>query len=107
VQRFVDASIVGCTTTSMATSRGQCADQRHNPELPTSSWPIRFAKIRSTGSSIRGQHNAGDRRHDRRPREELYERWLRAGVVKASIDPRKGYTLQFVTRRWASAAAED
>jgi len=42
VQRFVDASIVGLVQLHLCDNRAANAlIKRHNPELPTSSWPIR------------------------------------------------------------------
>ena len=50
-------------------------------------------------SSIPATPDARHRRHDAARMKSFYEKMVRAGVVKPSIDVAKAYTLQFVNRK--------
>jgi len=101
VQRFVDASIVGWYNYLYADNRAANAlIKRDNPEMADELLAYSVAKMKEHGIV-----DSGDAltlgigaMTDARVRS-FYDKMVRAGVVKASVDPRKGYTLQFVNKR--------
>jgi len=101
VQRFVDASIVGWYNYIYGDNRAANAlIKRDNPEMADELLAYSVAKMKEygivdSGDSLTLGIGAMTDAHMR----SFYDKMVRAGVVKPSVDPRKGYTLQFVNKR--------
>ncbi len=101
VQRFVDASIVGWYNYIYGDSRAANAlIKRNNPEMTDELLAYSIAKMKEYGIV-----NSGDTATlgigamtDARMKN-FYDKMVRAGVVKPSIDLAKSYTLQFVNKK--------
>jgi NitT/TauT family transport system substrate-binding protein len=100
VQRFVDASIVGWNNYLYGDNRAANAlIKRDNPEMddPRIAYSISKMKeygIVDSGDTIKlGIGAMSDARI-----KDFYDKMVRAGVVKANIDYKKSYTLQFVNK---------
>jgi NitT/TauT family transport system substrate-binding protein len=101
VQRFVDASIVGWYNYIYGDNRAANAlIKKDNPEIADELLAYSVAKMKEHGivdsgdSTTLGIGAMSDARV-----KSFYDKMVRAGVVKASIDPRKAYTLQFVNKK--------
>ena len=101
VQRFVDASIIGWTRYLYGDNTpANALIKRDNPEMTDELLAYSVAKMREYGIV-----DSGDAKTlglgamtDTRMRS-FYDKMLRAGVVKPTIDLAKAYTLQFVNKK--------
>jgi NitT/TauT family transport system substrate-binding protein len=101
VQRFVDASIIGWYNYIYGDNRaGNDLIKKHNPEMTDELLTYSVAKMKQYGIV-----DSGDAREfgvgamtDARIKS-FFDKMVRAGVVKAGLDYRKAYTLQFVNKR--------
>jgi NitT/TauT family transport system substrate-binding protein len=100
VQRFVDASIIGWYNYLYGDSRAANASiRRHNPEMTEEllaysvSTMKQYGIVDSGDASKLGIGAMTDARM-----KSFFDKMVRAGVVKPSLDPRRGYTLQFVNK---------
>lgn len=100
VRRFVEASIVGWMNyVYHDNSAGNAMIKRDNPEMTDDLLAYSVAKLKEYGivdsdDSLRlGVGAMTDARV-----QSFFEKMVRAGVVKAGIDLRKAYTLQFVDK---------
>jgi NitT/TauT family transport system substrate-binding protein len=101
VQRFVDASIIGWMHYLYGDNAAANAlIKRHNPEMTDGLLAYSLTKMKEYGIVDSGDAQAlgVGAMTDARMRS-FYEKMLRAGVVKSSLDLGKGYTLQFVNRK--------
>jgi NitT/TauT family transport system substrate-binding protein len=101
VQRFVDASIIGWYNYIYGDNRaGNDLIKKHNPEMTDELLAYSVAKMKQYGIV-----DSGDARElgvgamtDARIKS-FFDKMVRAGAVKAGLDYRKAYTLQFVNKR--------
>jgi len=101
VQRFVDASIIGWMHYLYGDhSAANALIKRHNPEMTDGLLDYSLSKMKEYGIVDSGdaQTLGVGAMTDARMRS-FYEKIVRAGVVKPSIDVNKAYTLQFVNRK--------
>ncbi len=100
VQRFVDASIIGWANYLYGDNAAANAlIKRDNPEMDDARLAYSIAKMKEYGivdSGDTGKLGIGAMTDARI--KDFYEKMVRAGVVKANIDYRKSYTLQFVNK---------
>ncbi|MGA9005344.1 MAG: ABC transporter substrate-binding protein [Xanthobacteraceae bacterium] len=101
VQRFVDASIIGWTNYIYNdNSGGNALIKKQNPEIADDLLAYSVAKMRQYGivdsgdATTRGVGAMTDARF-----KEFFDEMVRAGIVKAGLDYKKGYTLQFVDKK--------
>jgi len=100
VQRFVDASIVGWYHYIYGdNSAGNAMIKKFNPEMTDDLLANSVAKMKEygivdSGDSLRDGIGA---MNDERV-ASFFDKIVRAGVVKASVDYRKSYTLRFVNK---------
>jgi NitT/TauT family transport system substrate-binding protein len=101
VQRFVDASIIGWYNYIYGDNRAANAlIRRHNPEMSDELLAYSVAKMKDYGivdsgdSATLGIGAMSDARM-----KNFYDKMVRVGVVKASVDPKRSYTLQFVNKK--------
>ncbi len=101
VQRFVDASIVGWYNYLYGDNRpANALIKQHNREMTDELLTYSVAKMKEYGivdsgdSTTLGIGAMTDARM-----QSFFAKMVRAGVVKGSIDPRRGYTLQFVNKK--------
>jgi NitT/TauT family transport system substrate-binding protein len=100
VQRFVSASIIGWYNYIYRDNKaGNDLIKKGNPEMTDALLAYSVAKMKEYGivdsgdtttSGIGAMTDAG--------MKSFFDKMVRAGVVKASIDPRQAYTLQFVNK---------
>jgi NitT/TauT family transport system substrate-binding protein len=101
VRRFVEASIVGWYTYIHGDNKAANAlIKQHNPEMTDELLAYSVDKLKAYGIV-----DSGDSRElgigamtDARM-ASFFDKMVRAGVVKANVDFRKSYTLQFVNKR--------
>jgi NitT/TauT family transport system substrate-binding protein len=100
VQRFVDASVIGWYNYLYRdNSAANARIRRDNPEMSDDLIRYSIAKMKEygivdSGDSLRfGIGAMTDARM-----KSFFERMVRAGVTKASLDYKKSYTLQFVNK---------
>ena len=101
VQRFVDASIIGWYNYLYGDNRAANAlIKKQNPEMTDGLLAYSLAKLKEYGIV-----NSGDAltlgigaMTDARM-NSFYDKMVRAGVVKPSVDPAKSYTLRFVNKK--------
>ena len=101
VQRFVDASIIGWYNYIYNDNRAANAlIKQHNREMTDELIAYSVAKMKEYGivdsgdAATLGIGAMTDARV-----KSFFDKMVRAGVVKASIDPSKAYTLRFVNRK--------
>lgn len=100
VQRFVDASIVGWYHYVYGdNSAGNAMIRKLNPEMTDEVLAYCVAKMREngivdSGDSLKG--GIGAMTDERMA--SFFDKMVRAGVVKSTIDYRQGYTLRFVNK---------
>src|SRR5215208_5240446 len=101
VQRFVDASIVGWYHYLYGDNKtGDALIRKHNPEMSEALLAYSVAKMKEYGivdsgdSATLGIGAMTDARM-----KSFFDKMVRAGVVKPSIDLAKAYTLQFVNKK--------
>ena len=100
VRRFVEASIVGWTNyVYHDNSAGNAMIKRDNPEMTDDLLAYSVARLKEYGivdSGDTARLGVGAMTDARV--KSFFDKMVRAGVVKADIDPRKAYTLQFVNK---------
>ncbi len=101
VQRFVDASIVGWYNYIYGDNRaGNALIRRHNPEMTDELLAYSVAKMKKFGivdsgdAAMLGIGAMTDARM-----KSFFDKMVRAGVTKPSLDFAKSYTLQFVNKK--------
>jgi NitT/TauT family transport system substrate-binding protein len=101
VQRFVDASIIGWYRYLYRDNKaGNDLIRKHNPEMSEALLAYSVAKMKEYGivdsgdSTTLGIGAMTDARM-----KSFFEKMVRTGVVKPSIDLAKAYTLQFVNKK--------
>jgi NitT/TauT family transport system substrate-binding protein len=101
VQRFVDASIIGWYNYLYGDNRAANAlIKRQNPEMTDGLLAYSIAKMKEYGIVDSGDavtHGIGAMTDARM--KSFYDKMVRAGVVKPSVDPAKSYTLRFVNKK--------
>ena len=101
VQRFVDASIVGWYNYIYGDNKpGNDLIKRGNPEMTDALLAYSVAKMKEYGivdSGDTGTLGIGAMTDARM--KSFFDKMVRAGVVKSSIDLRRAYTLAFVNKR--------
>ena len=100
VQRFVDASAIGWYHYIYGDSRpGNALIKKQNPEMTDALLSYSIAKMKEygivdSGDAVKGGIGAmTDARW-----KSFFDKMVRAGVAKAGLDYRRGYTLQFVNK---------
>jgi NitT/TauT family transport system substrate-binding protein len=101
VQRFVDASIIGWMNYIYGDNRpGNAAIKKQNPEMSDELLAYSVAEMKQHGivdsgdTATLGVGAMTDARV-----KDFFDKMVRAGVVKANLDYRKAYTLQFVDKK--------
>jgi NitT/TauT family transport system substrate-binding protein len=101
IQRFVDASIIGWYNYIYGDNRpANALIKQQNREMTDELLANSVARMKEFGivdsgdATTLGIGAMSDARV-----KSFYDKMVRAGVVKRSIDPRKAYTLQFVNKR--------
>jgi len=101
VQRFVDASIIGWMNYIYGDNRpGNAAIKKQNPEMSDELLAYSVAEMKQHGivdsgdTATLGVGAMSDARV-----KDFFDKMVRAGVVKANLDYRKAYTLQFVDKK--------
>ena len=100
VQRFVSASIVGWYNYIYGDNKaGNAAIKKGNPEMTDALLAYSVAKMKEYGIVDSGDTaSLGIGAMTDARTKSFFDKMVRAGVVKASIDPRQAYTLQFVNK---------
>ncbi len=101
VSRFVDASILGWTHYLAGDNKAANAlIKRNNPEMTDELLNYSISKLKEYGIVDSGDaRTLGIGAMTTARMKSFYEKMVRAGVVKPSIDVGKAYTLQFVNRK--------
>ena len=101
VQRFVDASIVGWMHYLYGDhGAANALIKRQNPEMTDALLEYSLSKMKEYGIVDSGDaETLGVAAMTDARMRSFYEKMVRAGAVKASIDVGKAYTLQFVDRK--------
>jgi NitT/TauT family transport system substrate-binding protein len=101
VQRFVDASIIGWYNYIYGDNKpGNDLIKKGNPEMTDALLAYSVGKMKEYGivdSGDTGTLGVGAMTDARM--KSFFDKMVRAGVVKGSIDLRRAYTLQFVNKR--------
>ena len=100
VRRFVEASILGWTNYLYGDNAAANAlIRRHNPEMSDALLAYSVAKMKEYGIVDSGDaEKLGIGAMSDARWSDFVNKMVRAGVVKAAIDYKKGYTLQFVNK---------
>jgi NitT/TauT family transport system substrate-binding protein len=101
VQRFVDASIIGWMNYIYGDNRpANAAIKKQNPEMSDELLAYSVAEMKEHGIVDSGDAATlgVGAMTDARVRD-FFDKMVRAGVVKANLDYRKAYTLQFVDKK--------
>jgi NitT/TauT family transport system substrate-binding protein len=100
VQRFVDASIVGWANYLYGDNTAANARiRKDNPEMTDAAIAYSIAKMKEYGIVDSGDtQKLGIGAMTDARMKSFFDKMVRAGVVKANIDYRKSYTLQFVNK---------
>jgi NitT/TauT family transport system substrate-binding protein len=101
VQRFVTASIIGWYHYIYGDNKaGNEAIKKQNPEMSDALLTYSVARMREYGIVDSGDSvsNGIGAMTDARIKS-FFDKMVRAGVTKPSIDPTKGYTLKFVNQK--------
>ncbi|MBR0692001.1 ABC transporter substrate-binding protein [Bradyrhizobium lablabi] len=100
VQRFVDASIIGWYHYIYGdNSAGNAMIKKLNPEITDELLAYSVTKMKEYGIVDSGdsvKNGIGAMTDERMA--SFFEKMVRAGVVKSTIDYRKGYTLRFINK---------
>ncbi len=100
VQRFVDASIIGWYTYMNGdNAKANALIKRDNPDMTNEQIAFSIARMKEYGIVDSGDSRTlgiGAMTHERQ--KSFFDKMVKSGVVKASIDYRKAYTLQFVNK---------
>jgi NitT/TauT family transport system substrate-binding protein len=101
VQRFVDASIVGWYNYLYGDNRAANAlIRKHNPEMTADLLAYSVAAMKQHGIVDSGDaRKLGIGAMTEARMKSFFDKMVRAGVVKASLDWRRAYTTQFVNKR--------
>ncbi len=101
VQRFVDASAVGWYHYIYGDAQaGNALIKKHNPEMTDALLAYSVAKMKEYGIVDSGDALAlGIGAMTDARMKDFYDTMQRAGVVKAGLDYKKSYTLQFVNKK--------
>jgi NitT/TauT family transport system substrate-binding protein len=101
VRRFVEASIVGWYNYVYGDNRAANAlIKRHNPEMTDELLAYSVEKMKAYGIVDSGESvNLGVGAMTDARMKSFFDKMVRAGVIKADLDFRKAYTLQFVNKR--------
>jgi NitT/TauT family transport system substrate-binding protein len=101
VQRFVDASVVGWYTYIYGDNRAaNDLIKKHNPEMTDALLAYSVATMKEHGIVDSGDAlTLGVGAMTEARMKSFFDKMVRAGVVKANLDFRKAYTLQFVNRK--------
>jgi NitT/TauT family transport system substrate-binding protein len=100
VQRFVDASAIGWYHYLYGDSRpGNALIKKQNPEMTDDLLAYSIAKMKQdgivdSGDTLKGGIGAMSDAHWK----SFFDKMVRAGVVKAGLDYKRAYTLQFVNK---------
>ena len=101
VQRFVDASIIGWYNYLYGNNApGNALIKAQNPEMTDQLLAYSVAKMKEYGivdSGTAATLGIGAMTDARM--KDFFDKMVRAGVVKAGLDYRKSYTLQFVNKK--------
>ncbi len=100
VQRFVDASIIGWYNYLYGDSAaGNALIKKHNPEMTDELLAYSIAKMKEYGIVDSGDAlTLGIGAMTDARMASFFDKMVRAGVVKPTIDFRKSYTLRFVNK---------
>ena len=100
VQRFVDASAVGWYNYLYGDSRpGNALIKQHNPEMTDDLLAYSIAKMKEDGIVDSGDTvKLGIGAMTDARWKSFYDKMVHAGVVKAGLDYKRGYTLRFVDK---------
>src|SRR5579871_6462 len=100
VQRFVSASIIGWYNYIYGDNKpGNDLIKKGNPEMTDALLAYSVAKMKEYGVVDSGDTaTLGIGAMTDARTKSFFDKMVRAGVVKASIDPRQAYTLQFVNK---------
>ncbi len=101
VQRFVDASIVGWRNYLYGDhGAADALIRRQNPEMTDALLAYSLAKMKEYGIVDSGDAaTLGIGAMTDARMRSFFDKMVRAGAVKPSVDPAKAYTLQFVNKR--------
>jgi NitT/TauT family transport system substrate-binding protein len=101
VQRFVDASIIGWYNYIYGdNSAGNALIRKHNPEMTNELLAYSVAKMKEYGIVDSGDAAAlGIGAMSDARMASFFDKMVRAGVVKPTVDFRKSYTLRFVNKK--------
>jgi NitT/TauT family transport system substrate-binding protein len=100
VQRFVDASAIGWYNYLYGDSRpGNALIKKQNPEMTDDQLAYSIAKMKEDGIVDSGDTvKLGIGAMTDARWKSFYDKMVHAGVVKAGLDYKRGYTLQFVNK---------
>jgi NitT/TauT family transport system substrate-binding protein len=100
VQRFVDASIIGWYNYLYGDNKAANAlIKKDNPEMTDEQIAFSIAKMKEYGIVDSGDTlKSGIGAMTDARQKSFFDKMVKAGVVKASVDYRKSYTLQFVNK---------
>ena len=100
VQRFVDASAIGWYHYLYGDpAPGNALIKKHNPEMTDDQLAYSIAKMREDGIVDSGDTvKLGIGAMTDARWKSFYDKMVKAGVVKAGLDYKRGYTLQFVNK---------
>lgn len=106
VQRFVDASILGWVAYMKGDdARANALIKRHNPDMTDEQIAYSVAKMKEYGIVDSGDaQTLGVGAMTDARQKSFFDKMTKAGVLRADLDYRKAYTLQFVNRRVGLAA---
>ena len=100
VQRFVNASIIGWYTyLNGDNAKANALIKRDNPDMSDEQIAFSIAKMKEYGIVDSGdskKSGIGAMTDERQ--KSFFDKMVKSGVVKASIDYRRAYTLQFVNK---------
>jgi len=101
VQRFVDASIIGWMNYIYGDNRpANAAIKKENPEMSDELLVYSVAKMKEYGIVDSGDSlTLGVGAMTEARSKDFFDKMVHAGAVKAGIDYRKAYTLQFVDKK--------
>ncbi len=101
VQRFVDASIIGWYNYIYGDNKpANALIKQHNREMTDDLLAYSVARMKEYGIVDSGDATTlGVGAMTDARMKSFYDKMVRAGVVKRSVDPAKAYTLQFVNKR--------
>jgi NitT/TauT family transport system substrate-binding protein len=100
VQRFVDASMIGWANYIYGDNRAANAlIKRHNPEMTDAAIAYSVARMKEYGIVDSGDtERLGIGAMTDERMKSFFDKMVRAGVTKPSIDYRRAYTTQFVNK---------